>query len=132
MAKYKIDHALMKDLESRTFDNIAELSKYLREKSGLKRATLARLIGFDKRYGAFIQQVEERINPPSVRMLRAYTQYFKICPEYVCSIDKKEIESRVRKYLDKRYLLVSGGICGSRKPGWNSTPGRVRIGEGVH
>ena len=132
MGKPKIDKDLMKDLESRTFDNIAELSKYLREKRGLKRATLAKLIGFDKRYGAFIQQVENQINPPSVRMLRAYTQYFKISPEYVCSIDKKEIEERVKKYLVKRYLLVYGGICGLRKPGWNSTPGRVRIGEGTH
>lgn len=91
----------MKDLESRTFRDFAALARHLREQTGLKRATLAREMGYDKGYGAYIQQIEERVTLPSPKFLKNYIVHFALRSDYVLQIDAKGIyEARRRAVRD--------------------------------
>ena len=104
MAKHKIDRALMKDLESRTFDSFGELAIYLRESvAHMKREELGRAMGYKYRSGgAFIQQVENNTRRQSPGMIAGYAQYFNINLLYICNIEAIEIRRQSEKDIIKR------------------------------
>src|SRR5689334_1027856 len=104
-----VDKELMKDLESRSaFESFGDLDRFVRERAGLNRADLARLMGYDKGYGAYIQQVEEGLHLQSPRMVMNYIRVFDVEPGYFMRIDVQEYARRRERKLESELRQRSG------------------------
>lgn len=92
----------MKDLESRTFESIGELVKYLRVAFlKQKRATLAKNLGFEKGSAGYLKRIEEGTRSASANVLERMVKYCQLESEYII---KKDYDWNRRRFEEEQHL----------------------------
>ena len=107
-----VNYKLQKDLESRIgkFKGFVDLAIFLRKNvdGGIGYSTLAKRMGYTKGYGAYIQKVESKRVPASMKMMLSYLAYFDLQPNLFFQVISKGTPNHtiLNSTLDQRLYSV--------------------------
>ena len=90
----------------KNYKRFGDLARDLREKTGLKRETLAKQMGYQRGCGHYIQQIEEGTAVHSADAVAKYKRYFSLNLNYLLRLDAKDLQSRLITRLKKRKQTI--------------------------